>query len=453
MKIIIVGAGKVGELLCKDLSTEGNDITLIEENAKRLDKVLAHSDIMGLEGNGAHSEVLREAHVDKTDIFIAVTQSDEINMISSIIAKKMGAKYTIARVRNPEYSSQMQFMSESLGIDRMLNPESEAAFYILRNLEFPQALHVEAFAGNKVNMVELLVEEHTYLHKLKLMDFKNKYFNSVLICIVIRGQEVYIPTGNFVLEAGDRIYATGVQAELFEFYKSLGHSNEKIKSAIIIGGGRITHYLTELLLPKKMDIKIIELKEEKAEELSEKYEEVAVIHGDGTSSSLLEEEGFSEYDACVSLTGIDEENIILSMYAHKMGIKKTITKINNSSFFHILEFAGLQSIVTPKKIIANHIVKTVRSFIGSQSEENIETLYRLADNRVEAIEFKVPANSLILNIPLKDLSLKENVLIAYIIRGESLIFPGGMDKILAHDRIIIVTTEKYLTDVNKILSE
>lgn len=451
MKIIIVGAGKVGELLCRDLSSEGNDITLIEENPKILDRVLASSDIMGLVGNGANCEVLKEAFVNKADVFISVTQSDEVNIVSSIIAKKMGAKYTIARVRNPEYSSQMQFMSESLGIDRMLNPESEAAFFILQNLQFPNALNVESFSGNKVNMVEVLIEEHTYLDGLKLMDFKNKYFKSILVCIVQRGQEVYIPTGNFILEAGDKIYVTGIQAELSEFYKSLGQKEEKIKSVVIIGGGRITYYLTDLLLEKKMEVKIFEINEEKASELSETYENITVIHGDGTNSTLLEEERFGEYDACVSLTGIDEENIILSMYAHKMGIKKTITKINNSSLFNILEFAGLQSIVTPKKIIADHIIKTVRSMINAQNEANIETLYRLAENQVEAIEFKVPEESAIVHIPLKNLKIKNNLLIAYIIRKNKLIFPGGMDTILPNDRIIIVTTEKYLNDVNKIL--
>lgn len=453
MKIIIVGAGKVGELLCRDLASEGNDITLIEENPKVLDRVLSSSDIMGLVGNGANCNVLKESLVEKTDIFISVTQSDEINIISSVMAKKLGAKYTIARVRNPEYSSQMKFMSESLGIDRMLNPESEAAFFIFRNLQFPGSLNVESFSGNKVNMVELLIQEGTYLDGLQLMDFKNKYFRSILVCIVKRGPEVHIPTGSFILQAGDKIYVTGIQSELSSFYKSLGQVQEKIKSVVIVGGGRIAYYLTDLLLEKKMEVKIIEINEEKADELSETYENVNIVHGDGTNSRLLDEEGFGNYDACISLTGIDEENIILSMYAHKMGVKKTITKINNSSLFNILEFAGLQSVVTPKKIIADYIVKTVRSFITSQQEENIETLYRLADNQVEAIEFKVPEESKITHIPLKQLKIKSNLLIAYIIRNDELIFPGGIDIILPNDRIIIVTTEKYLNSVNKILEE
>lgn len=442
MKIIIVGAGKVGELLCRDLSSEGNDITLIEENTKVLNRVLSSFDIMGLSGNGANCNVLQEALVNKADIFIAVTQSDEINLISSVMAKKMGARYTIARVRNPEYSSQMSFMSESLGIDRMLNPESEAAFFIFRNLQFPSSLNVESFSGNKVNMVELFIQEGS---------FKDKHFSSILVCIVKRGQEVYVPTGNFDLRAGDKIHVTGIPSELFAFYELLGQKQEKIKSVVIVGGGRIAYYLTDLLLEKKMEVKIIEIDEEKANELSETYEDITVIHGDGTNSTLLDEEHFQEYDACISLTGIDEENIILSMYAHKMGIKKTITKINNSSLFNILEFAGLQSIVTPKKIISDYIVKTVRSLISSQKEQNIETLYRLADNRVEAIEFKVPANSDITNIPLKHLPIKDHLLIAYVIRNNTLIFPRGMDTMLPHDRIIIITTEKYLNDINKII--
>ena len=450
MKITIVGAGEIGELLCKDLAIEGNDITLIEEDPKILDKILSSSDIMGLVGNGANCEVLKEASVETADIFIAVTHSDEINIISSVIAKKMGAKYTIARVRNPEYSSQMKFMSDSLGIDIMLNPEAEAAFFIARNLEFPNALNVETFAGNKVNLVEVLIEKDTYLDGIKLMEFKNKYFASLLVCIVKRGQEIYIPTGNFILQAGDRIYVTGIQSELSKFYKSLGHKEERIKSVIIIGGGRITYYLTDILLERMMDVKIIEINENKAQELSGIYENAVIVHGDGTDSDLLDEERFGEYDACVSLTGIDEENIILSMYANKLGIKKTITKINGVSLFNVLELVGLQSIVTPKKIIADYIVRIVRSLVSSQGE-NIETLYRLVDNNVEAIEFKVPENSSVINIPLKDLNIKDNLLIAYILRNDQLIFPGGLDVMKPQDRVIIVTTEKFLDDINKIL--
>ncbi len=544
MKIIIVGAGKIGELLCKDLSTEGNDITLIEENPKILDRILSSSDIMGLEGNGTNCEILKEAYIETADIFIAVTHSDEINIISSIMAKKLGAKYTIARVRNPEYSSQMKFMSESLGIDMMINPESEAAYFITRNLQFPNALNVESFAGNKVNMVEVLVEKNTYLDMminpeseaayfitrnlqfpnalnvesfagnkvnmvevlvekntyldgLKLKDFKHNHFSTILVCIVQRGQEVYIPTGNFVLEEGDRIYVTGGQSQLSEFYKSLGHKEERIKSVLIIGGGKISHYLVEQLLNKKMKVKVIEINEEKALALSETFEHASVICGDGTNSQLLDEERITEFDACISLTGIDEENIILSMYANKMGVKKTITKINGISLFNFLELDGLQSIVTPKKLTADNIVKKVRSLINSQGEnietlyriadnkveaiefglqsivtpkkltadnivkkvrslinsqgENIETLYRIADNKVEAIEFKLPKDSSLINVPLKELPIKENVLITYIIRNNELIFPGGSDILLENDRIIIVTTEKYLNDVNKIL--
>lgn len=450
MKITIVGGGKIGELLCKDLAIEGNDITLIEEDPKILDRILSSSDIMGLVGNGANCEVLREASVETADIFIAVTHSDEINIISSVIAKKMGAKYTIARVRNPEYSSQMKFMSDSLGIDIMLNPEAEAAYFIARNLEFPNALNVETFANNKVNLVEVLVEKDTYLDGIKLVEFKNKYFASILVCIVKRGQEIHIPTGNFILQAGDRIYVTGIQSELSKFYKSLGHKEERIKSVIIIGGGRITYYLTDILLEKMIDVKIIEINEDKAQELSGIYENAVVVHGDGTDSELLDEERFGEYDAFVSLTGIDEENIILSMYANKLGIKKTITKINGISLFNVLELVGLQSIVTPKKIIADYIVRIVRSLVSSQGE-NIETLYRLVDNNVEAIEFKVPENSNVINIPLKDLDTKDNLLIAYILRNGQLIFPGGLDVMKPKDRVIIVTTEKFLDDINKIL--
>ena len=444
MKIVIVGAGKIGEILCRDLSTEGNDITLIEQDAKILDRVLSVSDIMGIVGNGANREVLADAGVHSADIFIAVTTNDEINLISSVMAKKMGAKYTIARVRNPEYSEQMQFMKESLGIDIMLNPEAEAADFIRKNLEYPNALNVDSFAKNKVNLVEILVEENSYLDGLKLVDFKRNHFRNLLVCIVQRGPEVYVPTGNFVLKADDRIYVTGAHSDLGEFYKSLGHSGERIKSVFIVGGGRITHYLADILLKKKMKLKIVELKEERAKELSETFENAEIINGNGIDLDLLEEENFSSYDACVSLTGIDEENIIISMFADKIGIKKTITKINSTSLLNVLDFVGLQSILTPKKIIADYIVKIVRSFASAQGENNIQNLYRLADNRVEAIEFSVGEYSRVAGIPLKDLHIKENVLIPYIIREGKLIMPGGLDVIKPCDTVIIITTQQYL---------
>lgn len=452
MKIVIVGAGKIGEILCRDLSTEGNDITLIEQDSKILDRILSVSDIMGIVGNGANREVLGDAGVHDADIFIAVTTNDEINLISSVMAKKMGAKYTIARVRNPEYSEQMEFMRESLGIDIVLNPEAEAAEFICKNLEYPTALNVESFADNKVNLVEVMVEEESFLNNLKLAELKQKYFNNILVCIVKRGQEIFVPTGNFILEAKDIIYVTGKQTDLKEFYKSLGHKDERIKSVFIIGGGRITHYLADILLKKKMKLKVVEIDEKKAEELSDTYENAEIIVGNGMDMELLEEENFRKYDACVSLTGIDEENIIISMFADKIGIKKTITKINNTSLLNVLGSGGLQSILTPKKIIADYIIKIVRSLVGSQGENNIQNLYRLADNKVEAIEFSVGEYSRISGIPIKDLHIKKGVLILYILRNNTLIMPGGQDIIKPDDRVIIITTQQYLDDIDKIIN-
>lgn len=452
MKIVIVGAGKIGEILCRDLSTEGNDITLIEQDPKILDRILAVSDIMGIVGNGANREVLGDAGVHDADIFIAVTTNDEINLISSVMAKKMGAKYTIARVRNPEYSEQMEFMRESLGIDIVLNPEAEAAEFIRKNLEYPTALNVESFADNKVNLVEIMIEEGSFLDNLKLIDFKQKYFNNLLVCIVQRGQDIFVPTGSFILKTGDIIYVTGKHTELREFYRSLGRCDERIKSAFIIGGGRITHYLAEILLKKKMKLKIVEINDEKARELSEAYEDAEIIVGNGMDMELLEEENFNQYDACISLTGIDEENIIISMFADKIGVKKTITKINNTSLLNVLGSGGLQSILTPKKIIADYIIKIVRSLVGSQGENSIQNLYRLADNRVEAIEFSVREFSQVVGIPLKDLHMKKGVLILYILRNNTLLMPGGKDTILPNDRVIIITTQQYLDDIDKIIN-
>lgn len=450
MKIVIIGAGKVGELLCRDLSLEGNDIILVEQDAKILEKILANNDIMGFVGNGVSYDTQMEAEVPKADVFIAVTEKDEINIIASVIAKKLGAKYTIARVRSTDYSSQLEFMTDSLGIDLVINPELEAAKDIKQNIDFPDALNVESFLDGKLKLVEFQIDEDSPIAGVSLFDFKQKYFPHLLVCIIKREDKVIIPSGNNFIKAGDRIYITGSNSEIIKFQDALGKNNKKIKSAFIIGAGIISHYLVQEFLKDKIQVKIVELNPKKANKFSEYLPQATIINADGSNVDVLKEENFENYDSCISITGIDEVNMFISIYAKKIGIKKIITKLNKLSFVDILGENSFQSIITPKKIIADNIVKVVRS-IASKKKNLIENLYRLENNKVEAVELLINSKSRVSNIPLKDLKIKKNLIIAYIIRNNVAIFPKGTDVIKEGDRVIIITAESFFDDINHII--
>ena len=450
MKIVIIGAGKVGELLCRDLSLEGNDIILVEQDAKILEKILANNDIMGFVGNGVSYDTQMEAEVPKADVFIAVTEKDEINIIASVIAKKLGAKYTIARVRSTDYSSQLEFMTDSLGIDLVINPELEAAKDIKQNIDFPDALNVESFLDGRLKLVEFQIDENSPIAGVSLFDFKQKYFPHLLVCIIKREDKVIIPSGNNFIKAGDRIYITGSNSEIIKFQDALGKNNKKIKSAFIIGAGIISHYLVQEFLKDKIQVKIVELNPKKANKFSEYLPQATIINADGSNVDVLKEENFKNYDSCISITGIDEVNMFISIYAKKIGIKKIITKLNKLSFVDILGENSFQSIITPKKIIADNIVRVVRS-IASKKKNLIENLYRLENNRVEAVELLINSKSKVSNIPLKDLKIKKNLIIAYIIRNNVAIFPKGTDVIKEGDRVIIITAESFFDDINHII--
>ena len=450
MKIVIIGAGKVGELLCRDLSLEGNDIILVEQDAKILEKILANNDIMGFVGNGVSYDTQMEAEVPKADVFIAVTEKDEINIIASVIAKKLGAKYTIARVRSTDYSSQLEFMTDSLGIDLVINPVLEAAKDIKQNIDFPDALNVESFLDGRLKLVEFQIDEDSPIAGVSLFDFKQKYFPHLLVCIIKREDKIIIPSGNNFIKAGDRIYITGSNSEIIKFQDALGKNNKKIKSAFIIGAGIISHYLVQELLKDKIQVKIVELNPKKANKFSEYLPQATIINADGSNVDVLKEENFKNYDSCISITGIDEVNMFISIYAKKIGIKKIITKLNKLSFVDILGENSFQSIITPKKIIADNIVKVVRS-IASKKKNLIENLYRLENNRVEAVELLINSKSKVSNIPLKDLKIKKNLIIAYIIRNNVAIFPKGTDVIKEGDRVIIITAESFFDDINHII--
>lgn len=449
MHIMIIGGGKVGETLISHLSDEGNDITLIDRDMRIVENLMSSYDIIGFEGTGTNYETLDTANVHTADMFLSVTSSDEINIISALMAKQMGAKFAIARVRSPEYSEHLEFMIEKMGIDLVINPDQAAAFDIERILKFPHALDVETFGAGKVNLVEFPVEEGSVIAGLALNQLRGIGI-SVIVCIVKRDGDVFIPRGDFVIKAGDQIYVTGSSSDLHRFSVSMGYTKEHIENIMIIGGGRITHYLTKRLLRSGKKLKIIEIDPEKCEVLAMTYPQVIVVQGDGTNQELLEAEGILHYDATVALTGIDEENILISMYAASLQMQRTITKINRTQLMKILKNVGLQTVITPKNLMANLIVRAVRANQNAEGS-HILTLYKMVDNMVEAIEFSIKEDPLITGIPLKNLPITQKALIIYIVRQKKFLFPHGETVLQDGDRAIVVTTKTGIKDIKELL--
>ncbi|MEB3011702.1 Trk system potassium transporter TrkA [Parvimonas sp. D2] len=450
MKIIIVGAGKVGEYLFTDLNTEDNDIILIEKRQEILNEMLSKYDIMGILGSGTNFELLDEAGVKDSDVFIAVTDSDEINIISCIFAKNMGAKYTIARVRNPEYSSKSGFVKEVLGIDLVINPEFVAAREISRGLKYPSAHSVETFADGRVKLIGVSIGKDSPIKGTKIVDLQQKFNIKILIGIVEREEEIFIPSGDFVIKENDKIYFTGTDEFVYKFYNIIKGGDKKIESVFIIGGSRISYYLVSNLIRENIKIKLVEVNRDLAMSFSEKFpSNVKVICADGSDSDVLDEEGLTNYDACVALTGIDEENIMLGMFAEKSNVKKAVAKVSRISLLNIIPPTERFSFVTPKRLVSDIIISVVRSIINSEGS-NIETLHRLSNN-VEAVEIKVNKKSKAVDIPLKELEIKNNVLIAYIIRDNKLIFPSGEDSIMVNDTVIIISKANLIQNIDCIL--
>lgn len=455
MKVVIVGGGKVGELLCADFSDIFQEVTIIDTNELRVEKLVEAYDINGILGNGANYEVLTRADSAKADMFISVTASDEINMICCIAAKQMGAKYTIARIRNPEYSKTKEFLRESLGIDLMVNPEYEAAKQISHILKYPTATKVESFFGGKFNILEVIINKNSILNGISLIDSKKIIDFPSLVCLVERKGEVFVPRGNYIFNVGDKVHITAANKNLKKFYKLLGNKDnleKKITSSLVIGGGKIAHYLVEFLQIANFYIKVIEIDKNKAISLGESFPDIDVIWADGSDRDTLIEEGIQAFDSCISLTGFDEENIIINLYADKLGIKKTVAKVNRASLKQIAEDIGQYSYITPKEIVGNIITKYTKSLQCSKHSD-IENFYRIANNQAEVIEFKITNNSAkILGIKLKDLSINPNMLIAFIIRNNKQIFPNGDDEIKLDDNVVVVSYKHKIEHIDDIIS-
>lgn len=450
MKIIIVGCGNVGATLAEQLSKEGHDITVVDTREQLVNTVSNNFDVLGIIGNGTSFNVQLEAGVDEADLLIAVTGSDELNLLCCLIAKKAGGCHTIARVSNPIYNHEISFIKEELGLSMIVNPQLAAAREMARVLKFPSALKVDSFAKSRVELVVFRIDEDNPLCNMKLKDMGSKLRCDVLIPIVERGDEVIIPDGEFELKAKDEISVVATQAKAIEFFKKMNMPTAVAKDVMIIGGGRTSIYLANQLLDMGIKVKIIEREEEKCEELIEMLPKAMVICGDATDKELLMEEGIMDAGAFIANTNFDEENVMLTLFAKSLTNAKLITKIHRIAYDEIIESLDVGSIIYPKYITAELIIKYVRAMKNSIGS-NIETLYRLSDNRVEALELLIKEDSPIIGIPLQDLKFKPNMLIGCITHKGSVTIPNGQSVIEVGDTVIIITTTTGLHDIRDVL--
>ncbi len=450
MNVVLVGLGKFGITLVDFLLREGHNVVAIDLDSKIVDTIVNTYDVMGICGNGASCSVLEEAEIDKANLFISTTLSDELNIVCCMIAKKMGAKNTVARVRNPEYAHQSSFMRNELGIGMMINPELETANEISRILRTPSAIKMETFAKGRVELAEILIEEKSPLIGEPLSSLYKKFHVMVLVCAVSRDDEVYIPTGDFVLQKDDKIHITASHTEMGNFFKAIGIYKQKAKKVIIIGGSKITYYLARQLSEMKMTVKVIENDQDRCEELSQILPKANIICGDGTDQNLLIEEGIEDADALISLTGIDEENIIVSLYAMSKEVSTVITKVNRTNLLEMLYSLNMHSIITPRIISANIVLQYARAKQNATGSK-VKTLYKIVNEQVEALEFIAAENMPFLGITLRELQIKKDILIASIIRGNKIIIPRGDDHIEANDSVIVIAKNELLSDLEDIL--
>lgn len=450
MKIIIVGCGKIGESLIGSLIAEGHDIVAIDNNQAILDELIEIHDAMGICGNGASYDTLLEAGVEKSELFIAVTGSDELNMLACFIAKKMGATHTIARVRTPGYDQNMGFMRQQLDISLVINPELLAAQELFNVLKLPSAIKVEMFCRRSFEMIELRLRPDSPLVGAKLSELRRSYDADFLVCVVMRDAEVFIPGGDFQLRADDRVCITATPMEIEKLLKMIGAMEKQAKNVMLLGASRTSYYLAKKLLTTGTDVKIIEQNPVAAEKISDLLPAVDVIQGDGAQQELLLAEGIRQMDALAALTGMDEENILIAFYAKSQQVKTAIAKVNRKELGTLAKDLGLESIVSPKKLIADVVVSYARAYQNSMGSK-VETLYKIMDEGAEALEFKVQPDFPYADIALKNMKLKPNILIAGINRGRKAIIPSGDDVILPGDRVVVISTPQGMNDLSDII--
>lgn len=452
MRVIVVGCGKIGMAIIDSMAEENHDITAIDNDMSVIENVTNTYDVMAVCGNATSREMLVEAGVAKADLFIAVTESDEVNMLSCFLAGRLGAKHTVARIREADYNEDgLNFIVNELGLSMALNPELLTAETLFDLLKLPSAVSVDNFAGKKLQILELIVRENSPLCNVSLMDLRKKCPVQFVACAVQRGDEVHVPNGLFVLNEGDKVAVMVKQSDTHKFLKSIAAVQKTGKDVILLGGSDTAYYLAKILASNNYYVKIIERDGARCEEIAEKLPSNAtLIHGDGTNQDLLWEEGIKSTDAFVALTGQDEENILISFYASSQQVPKVITKVNKAELASLAEKLGLETIVSPRKIVADVLTRYARA-LNNSSESKVETMYSLMDDKAEALEFAVLSDCSLNGIALKDLKLRPNLIIAGIIRGKDTIIPSGNDSILEGDRVIVVSTDAHLYDMSDVL--
>ena len=446
MKIVIIGLGTIGATILKRLSGEAHTITIIDEDKNKIEDLIEKYDVYGVVGNGANADIQEEANAPDADLVIALTRSDELNILACLVAKRKGAKNTVARVRNPDYRKQIAEMKDYLGISMIVNPELETANEIFNLINLSSVSRIEHFAEGKALLAGIIVKEGCALVGETLISLGRKLNTRVLICAVQRGSQVIIPSGNFRIEAGDTIHFTSDARTLGDFLAEADLVKSPLKNVMIAGSGRIGYYLADALSKKKYNVKIIENNSAAAEELAEQLPRATVVCGNGTQHELLIEEGIEAMDAFVALTEYDEENMIVSMFANKKNVKKTITQITNDDLYGMLDELGIKNNVSPKHVVAGRIGSYIRALANSKGS-NVLTLYQLVNNQVEALEFAAKKQEAFYNVPLRELRIKENCLLACIIRKNDVIIPDGNSEIRLGDNVVVVTTHKNFDDL------
>lgn len=451
MKVIVVGVGKTGYKLAGLLGAEEkHEVTVIDTRSESIRTIVNEWDIMGIAGNATDTDILEQAGVKDTDLLIAVTGNDEVNLLTCLLAKKMGNCKTIARVRKKEYRKSLGVFKEDLGLAMAINPEYAAASEIARVLRFPSAIQIDTFAKGRVEILKFKIQGKSPISDLKICDMSKKLNCDILVCGVERGEKAYIPGGNFILQAGDFVSIVATPHSAADFFKTIGIKTNSVKDALIIGGGDTGYYLADMLMQSGIAVKIIEQNLSRCEELCELLPKASIINGDGTSTDLLMEEGICNYESVISLTGIDEENIMLSLFARTKTKGKLVTKINRISYANVIESLDLDTIVNPNNITAEYIERFVRAKDNSLGG-TVETMHLILDGKAEALEFKIDNTLPVCGMTLEELSLKENVIIACINREGRVILPRGKDRILSGDSVVVVTTQHGVMDIKEIL--
>ena len=451
MRILVVGDGKVGHTIAEQLTREKHDVVIIDQDDEVLTKCEDTLDVICVRGNGANAKVLLDAQADRADILIATTASDETNMLCGLIAKRLGTKYIIARIRDPEYNDSLTLLQRELGIDMALNPERATALEIGRLLRFPFASNIESFAKGRVEMVEFRAQEHDVVVGHALKDLaRMRGLPQVLYAVIEREGRVIIPTGDFIIQAGDRVHVAGDMVTITNYFHYLGKNSLRIRRVMLLGGGRISYYLAKMLVPMGIRVSMIEINERKANHLSELLPEVNVIYGDGTDQELLDQEGLKDMDAFVTLSDRDEENLMTGLFAVRQGVPKVIVKNNRLSYADLINSLGLDSVVSPRSITCANILRYVRGRVNSEGTK-VERLYRLMDGKAEALEFIARAGDPYIGIPLKDLRTRPGVLVAVIVRKGQVIVPFGNDHIEAGNSVVILSRDSGIKDLNEVI--